>query len=105
MRNPLSVLPSGARTATPTAHGPISIRDWNALPTSSRPTRDRVRDAMTAATRTPPRILEIGEHRLMREAYPDTTEHWSTAPTLDPATRGARDKLVTLGSLPELARS
>ena len=50
-----------------------------------------------------PRILEIGEHRLMREAYPQTTTHWSTAPTL--ADRGPRDRLVTLASLPALARA
>src|SRR5438552_13675991 len=52
-----------------------------------------------------PRILEIGEHRLMREAFPDTTEHWSTAPALDPACKGPRDHLVTLTSLPRLARA
>ncbi len=50
-----------------------------------------------------PRILEIGEHRLMREAYPETTTHWSTAPTL--ADRGPRDRLVTLTALPKLARA
>ena len=50
-----------------------------------------------------PRILEIGEHRLMREAYPETTTHWSTASTL--ADRGPRDRLVTLASLPALARA
>jgi glycosyltransferase involved in cell wall biosynthesis len=50
-----------------------------------------------------PRILEIGEHRLMREAYPETTTHWSTAATL--ADRGPRDRLVTLTALPALARA
>jgi hypothetical protein len=60
---------------------------------------------MTVSTPAPPRILEIGEHRLMREAYPDTTEHWSTTPTFDAANQGPCDRLVTLGSLPELARA
>jgi hypothetical protein len=50
-----------------------------------------------------PRILEIGEHRLMREAYPATTTHWSTAATL--ADRGPRERLVTLAALPALARA
>src|ERR1041384_3661485 len=58
-----------------------------------------------AANPSAPRILEIGEHRLMREAFPDTTTHWSTAPTLDPASRGPNDHLVTPGALPELARA
>jgi hypothetical protein len=52
-----------------------------------------------------PRILEIGEHRLMREAYPETTTHWSTAPTLAAANRGPRERLVTLASLPALRRA
>jgi hypothetical protein len=52
-----------------------------------------------------PNILEIGEHRLMREAYPETTTHWSTAATLAPADRGPRDQLVTLASLPRLAQA
>jgi hypothetical protein len=52
-----------------------------------------------------PRILEIGEHRLMREAYPDTTTHWSTATTLPDADRAPRDRLVTLASLPALRRA
>jgi len=56
---------------------------------------------MTAA----PRILEIGEHRLMHEAYPETTTHWSTAATLAPAERGPRDHLVTLAALPALAKA
>ena len=50
-----------------------------------------------------PRILEIGEHRLMREAYPETTTHWSTAATL--ADPGPRERLVTLAALPALARA
>ncbi len=54
---------------------------------------------------TAPRILEIGEHRLMREAYPETTTHWSTAATLASADRGTRDHIVTLGSLPALAKA
>jgi len=54
---------------------------------------------MTAA----PRILEIGEHRLMREAYAETTTHWSTAPAL--ADAGPHDRLVTLASLPVLRRA
>ncbi len=56
---------------------------------------------MTAA----PRILEIGEHRLMREAYPETTTHWSTAATLAAAEHGPRDHLVTLASLPALRKA
>jgi hypothetical protein len=52
-----------------------------------------------------PRVLEIGEHCLMREAYPETTTHWSTAATLSPENRGPRDHLVTLGSLPALANA
>ena len=47
-----------------------------------------------------PRILEIGEYPLMAEAYPDTTDHWSTQPS--PASRG---QVVSLGSLPRLARA
>ena len=39
----------------------------------------------------------------MREAYPETTTHWSTAPTL--AHAGPRDRLVTLASLPTLRRA
>src|SRR5437016_2254541 len=58
-----------------------------------------------AAPPVAPRILEIGEHRLMREAYPETTEHWSTAPMLDPDDRCSRDHLVTVTSLPKLARA
>src|SRR5258708_20844346 len=38
----------------------------------------------------------------MREADPETTTHWSTAPTLATADRGPRDQLGTLGSLPAL---
>lgn len=30
-------------------------------------------------SRRAPRILEIGDFRLMREAYPETTDHWSTS--------------------------
>ncbi len=52
-----------------------------------------------------PRILEIGEHGLMREAYPQTTTHWSTAAMLPTAEHGPRDRLVTLASLPALARA
>jgi hypothetical protein len=52
-----------------------------------------------------PRILEIGEHRLMREAYPGTTTHWSTAPTLADADHNPRDRLVTLASLPALRQA
>jgi hypothetical protein len=51
-----------------------------------------------------PRILEIGESRLMSEAFPDTTDHWSTV--LSPSREdGPRHQLVTLGSLPRLARA
>lgn len=52
-----------------------------------------------------PRILEIGHYRLMREAYPETTDHWSTSDwpncELDPK----HDRFVTLASLPRLARA
>lgn len=51
-----------------------------------------------------PRILEIGEARLMAEAYPQTTDHWSTRPS--PARDdNPRNHLVTLASLPRLARA
>lgn len=48
----------------------------------------------------PPRILEIGEYPLMAEAYPDTTDHWSTQPA--PAPGG---QVVSLASLPRLTRA
>jgi len=51
-----------------------------------------------------PRILEIGEARLMAQAYPETTDHWSTRPS--PARDDdPRNQLVTLASLPRLARA
>ncbi len=51
-----------------------------------------------------PRILEIGEHPLMAEAFPATTRHWSTRVELDETTNGDAE-LVTLASLPRLARA
>jgi len=52
-----------------------------------------------------PRILEIGDLRLMREAYPTSTDHWSTSdwPISEPDPK--RDRFVTLASLPRLARA
>jgi hypothetical protein len=51
-----------------------------------------------------PRILEIGEHPLMAEAFPATTSHWSTR--VEPAEPPHGDaELVTLASLPRLARA
>lgn len=52
-----------------------------------------------------PRILEIGENPVMAQAYPDTTEHWSTRPVAKLENAGPRDHLVTLASLPRLARA
>jgi hypothetical protein len=54
--------------------------------------------------RGPPRILEIGEHPLMAEAFPATTSHWSTRVELDEKS-GSDAQLVTLASLPRLARA
>jgi hypothetical protein len=54
--------------------------------------------------RGPPRILEIGEHPLMMEAFPATTSHWSTRLELDAKANGDAE-LVTLGSLPRLVRA
>jgi hypothetical protein len=50
----------------------------------------------------PPRILEIGNHPLMAEAYPDTTDHWSTEPS---SITGPDAQAVSLTSLPRLARA
>jgi len=52
-----------------------------------------------------PRILEIGEYRLMREAYPDTTDHWSTTMWAGIALEPAHEQAVTLSSLPRLRRA
>jgi hypothetical protein len=51
-----------------------------------------------------PRILEIGAHRLMSEAYPDTTDHWSTR-TASASDDHPRSQVVTLASLPRLAKA
>lgn len=51
------------------------------------------------------RILEIGTAPLMREAYPDTTVHWSTGMPADFRPQSERDNLVTLRALPRLARA
>src|SRR5262245_45578225 len=50
-----------------------------------------------------PRILEIGEHPLMAEAYPETTSHWSTR--VEIAKEDSGGERVTLASLPRLARA
>jgi len=42
---------------------------------------------------------------LMREAFPETTTHWSTAVTLRGADRVPREQLVTATSLPALRRA
>jgi hypothetical protein len=50
------------------------------------------------------KILDIGELSLMREAYPDTTEFWCTAPqAVEPA--HPQDRIVSAATLPALARS
>ena len=52
-----------------------------------------------------PRILEIGPHRLMREGYPDTTDHWSTLQTPVTDLEPKHEQMVTLASLPQLRRA
>lgn len=52
-----------------------------------------------------PKILEIGDFRLMREAYPDTTDHWSTYAPDEFRSESPRERLVTFASLPRLARA
>ena len=52
-----------------------------------------------------PRILEIGYHRLMREAYPASTDHWSTWPGPDVVLDARHETAVTLAALPRLARA
>jgi len=56
-------------------------------------------------SRHEPRILEIGDHRLMREAYPEGTDHWSTSDWPGGDFDPKRDRFVTLASLPRLARA
>jgi len=52
-----------------------------------------------------PRILEIGEYRLMREAYPGSTDHWSTSMWSGVQLDAPREQAVTLASLPRLRRA
>ena len=52
-----------------------------------------------------PRILEISDFRMMPEAYPETVDHWSTLSPADFYNKGPRDNLVTMTSLPRLARA
>ncbi len=49
------------------------------------------------------RILEIGEYQLMREAYPATTDHWSTTRP-EYFQQGDRNRRVGFATLPRLAR-
>ena len=51
----------------------------------------------------PPRVIEIGEVPLMRQAYPDTTEFFSTGPR-PPADLGPNDRHVSLNTLGQLRR-
>lgn len=51
------------------------------------------------------RVLEIGENPVMGLAFPDSTDHWSTKPVAVLKDAGSRDHLVTLASLPRLARA
>lgn len=51
------------------------------------------------------RVLEIGENPVMGLAFPDSTDHWSTKPVARLKDAGPRDHLVTLASLPRLARA
>lgn len=49
------------------------------------------------------KILEIGEHQMMRESYPDSVDHWSTTRPQH-FRHGERARLVTFASLSALAR-
>ncbi|MGH6767766.1 MAG: glycosyltransferase family protein [Xanthobacteraceae bacterium] len=50
-----------------------------------------------------PKILDIGEAPLMREAYPATTEYWSTEPVTS-VPMGPQDRTVDAATLPRLMR-
>jgi Glycosyl transferases group 1 len=63
------------------------------------------RAAFSAHVGDVPRILEIGDYRLMREAYPESTHHWSTSLWPSAESDGKHDRTVTLASLPRLARA
>jgi hypothetical protein len=52
-----------------------------------------------------PRILEIGDYRLMRHAYPDSTDHWSTSLWQNNELDPQHDRAVTFASLPRLRRA
>ena len=58
-----------------------------------------------AVSQRAPRILEIGNYRLMREAYPESTDHWSTSDWPSGDFDPKRERVVTLASLPRLARA
>jgi hypothetical protein len=50
------------------------------------------------------RVLEIGEHRLMREAFA-LTDHWSTRAPEHVESDGAHERRVTIAALRELSRA